>query len=73
MALKLLYSVKAKHVIRLYMLFMLFIYTGATTKYPNQHGPLSIKRDEYISPSKVILSLLHDYLHKCYCVTLENY
>ena len=32
-----------------------------------------MKFDECKSPSKVVLSLLHDYLHKGYCVTLENY
>ena len=32
-----------------------------------------MKFDEYESPSKVVLSLLHDYLHKGYCVTLDDY
>ena len=48
------------------------IYTGATTEYPDQPDPLPTKFDEYKSPSKVVLSLLHDYLHKGYCVTLDN-
>ena len=49
------------------------IYTGATTEYPDQPDPLPVIFEEYKSPSKVVLSLLHDYLHKGYCVTLDNY
>ena len=32
-----------------------------------------MKFDEYESPSKVVLYLLHDYLHKGYCITLDSY
>ena len=32
-----------------------------------------MKFDVYKSPSKVVLSLLNDYLYKGYCVTLDNY
>ena len=39
------------------------IYAGATTEYSDQPDPLPMKFDEYKSPSKVVLSLLHDYLH----------
>ena len=49
------------------------IYTGATTEYPDHPDPLPMKFDEQKSPCKVALSLLHDYLHKDYCVTLDNY
>ena len=49
------------------------IYTGATAEYSVQPDPLPIKFDEYKNPSKVVLSLLHDYLHKGCCVTLDNY
>lgn len=49
------------------------IYKGATTTYPYQPDPLPMKFDEYKSPSKIILSLLHDYIHQGYCNTLNNY
>ena len=49
------------------------IYTGATTEYLDQPDPSPVKFDVYKSPSKVVLSLLNDYLHKGYCVTLDNY
>ena len=49
------------------------IYTSATTEYPDQPDPLPMKSDEYKSPSKFVLYLLHDYLHKGYFVTLDNY
>ena len=55
-----------------YLLNFIF-YRGATTEYPDQSEPLPIKFAEYKSPSKVVLSLLHDYLHKGCCVTLDNY
>ena len=42
------------------------IYIGATTEYPDQPDPSTMKFHEYKSPSKVIPSLLHDYLHKRY-------
>ena len=49
------------------------IYTGATTEYPDQPDPLPMKFNEYKSPSKVVFSLLHDYLCKGDFVTLDNY
>ena len=49
------------------------IYTSATTEYLDQPDPLPMKFHEYKNPSKVVLSLLYDYLHKGYCVTLDNY
>lgn len=49
------------------------IYTGATTEYLNPLANLDLPFDTYKSPSKVVLSLLHDYLNKGYCVTLDNY
>ena len=49
------------------------IYTDATTKYPDQPDLLTMKFDESKSPSKLLFSLLHDYLHKVCCVTLDNY
>ena len=71
MALKYLCFVKAKRVIYYILLFIL--YTSATTEYPDQPDPLPMKSDEYKSPSKSVLYLLHDYLHKGYFVTLDNY
>ena len=49
------------------------IYTGATTEYPNEPADLHKSFEEYKSPSKVVFSLLHDYLGKGCCVTLDNY
>ena len=49
------------------------IYKGATTKYPDQPDPLPMKFDEYKSPSPVVLSFLHDYIHQGHCNTLNNY
>lgn len=48
-------------------------YKGANTKYLDQSDWLPMKFEEYKSPSKVVLSLIHDYLHKGCCVTLDNY
>ena len=69
------YSVKILMLCESKMGYLLnfIIYTGATTEYPDQPDPLPVIFDEYKSPSKVVLSLLHDYLHKGYCVTLDNY
>ena len=49
------------------------IYTGATTKYHEPLNRLPMVFDDYKSPSKVVLSLLCEYLNKGYCVTLDNY
>ena len=49
------------------------IYAGATTEYLDQLDPLPMKFGECKSRSKVVFSLLHDYLHKVYCATLDNY
>ena len=57
------------------MLFTKFyhLYRRAAAEYPAQPDTLPMKFDEYENPSKVVLSLLNDYLHKGYCVTLDNY
>ena len=54
-------------------LLNLIIYVKATTKHPQQPEPLPMKFDECKSQSQVVFSLLHDYLHVVYCVTLDNY
>ena len=49
------------------------VYVGANISYPNAPPNLPQPYEEYTSPSKVVLSLLHQYLNKGYCVTLDNY
>ena len=48
------------------------VYVGAATAYPNAPENLQLPLEYYKSPSKVVLSLLHRYLNKGYCVTLDN-
>ena len=53
-------------------IFNFITYTGATTEYINRIP--SIKDcDNLKSPSKIVLSLLYQYVDKGYCVTLDNY
>ena len=45
---------------------------SAATAYPNAPENLQLPLEYYKRPSKVVLSLLHRYLNKGYCVTLDN-
>ena len=54
-------------------LLKFIVYVCANTTYPNAPANLPQPFQEYTSPSKVVLSLLHQNLSKGYCVTLGNY
>ena len=49
------------------------VYVGAATAYPNAPVNLQLRFEDYTNPSKAVLSLLHRYLNKGYCLTLDNY
>jgi len=49
------------------------VYVGANTDYPNAPANLPQAFETYKSLSKVVLSLLHQYLNKGYRVTLDDY
>ena len=71
---------RERYGVKIYMLcesamgyiFNFIIYTGGTTEYIN-HIP-SIKDFENLkSPTRIVLSLLSQYVNKGYCVSLDNY
>lgn len=54
-------------------LLSFILYTGTTTEYTNPPINLLLPFGTYKSPLKVVLSLLHGYLIKSYCLTLDIY
>ena len=52
-------------------LFGFIIYAGAETKYGDARV-MKLPFDEYITPSKVLISLMRIYANKGYTVTLDN-
>ena len=49
------------------------IYTGATTNYTTPLVNLTMPFDNYNSLSKVVLSLMNDFIQCGYCLTFDNY
>ena len=74
-------SKRERYGIKLYMvcesntgyLLQFIVYSGASTVYQEPVVEVSKQFENYINPSKVVLSLLHGFYNKGYCVTLDNY